>query len=317
MTQDAAAVADAGAGSVVCRAVTSATAGSNVLGHESASKDPAMAETANPEVHADRPPLARRTEQVEATPLARRRLVAGGAALAGSAVATLLSAEPASAGHDTNIAYDSQTTMHLDVVNTTASSTRISTNISGTAAFVVLNNYPVGISRPDGMLGRTTYTTSNCAGVAGSCEAAAGGIGVLGTANNPTGTGVYAYSGSNVPFVTAPPGTGLYANGGDNGIVALARNAGGLAGRFDGRVQSETLTLTRTAGVKAQERARKLMTVKDVPCTAGSVVIATLQEKVKGLRIVAAAADPVESKVRIYFNKTAPIGTRVGWIVVS
>lgn len=277
-----------------------------------------MAEIAHrPSVPADRPAFARPTETVEATPLARRRLVAGGAALAGSAVATLLSAEPAAAGHDTNIAYDSQTVMHLDVTNTTAGSSRISSNISGTAAFVALNNYPVGISRPDGMLGRTTYTTSNCAGVAGSCEAAAGGIGVLGTVNNLTGTGVYAYSGSSVPFVTAPPGTGLYASGPDFGVIGLARNAGGLAGRFDGRVQSETLTMTRTAGVKAQERARKLMTVKNVPCTSGSVVIATLQEKVKGLRIVAAAADPVESKVRIYFNKIAPVGTRVGWIVVN
>lgn len=276
-----------------------------------------MAETANPEVHADRPPLARRTEQIEATPLARRHLVAGGAALAGSAVATMMSAEPAAAGHDTNIAYDSQTVFHLDTVNTTSSSSRISTNISGTAAFVALNNYPVGISRPDAILGRTAYTTSNCAGVAGSCEAAAGGIGVIGTVNNATGTGVYAYSGSSVPFVTAPPGTGLYASGGDNGVVALARNAGGLAGRFDGRVQTETLAMTRTAGVKAQEKARKLMTVKDVPCTADSVVVATLQQKVKGLAIVAAAADPAESKIRIYFNKIAPIGTRVGWIVVN
>ena len=62
--------------------------------------------------------------------------------------------------------------MHTDVVNTTSSSTRISNNISGTATFVVLNDYPVGISRPDAILGRTSYTTSNCAGVAGACEAA-------------------------------------------------------------------------------------------------------------------------------------------------
>ena len=123
--------------------------------------------------------------------LDRRSVVAvAAAAVTGAALAKLADADDAAASHDTDIAYGSQTVVHSDVTNTTAGSTRISSNISGTAAFVVLNNYPVGISRPDGLLGRTTYTTSNCAGVAGSCEAAAGGIGVLGTCNNATGCGV-------------------------------------------------------------------------------------------------------------------------------
>ena len=79
--------------------------------------------------------------------------------------------------------------MHVDVTNTTAGSTRISSDTSGTAAFVALNNYPVGISRPDGMLGRTSYTTSNAAGVAGTNESAAGGIGVMGAAKAADGDG--------------------------------------------------------------------------------------------------------------------------------
>ena len=121
----------------------------------------------------------------------RRAVLAGAAALAGAGVAKLAGPDSAKAGHDTNVAYDSQTVMHVDVTNTTAGSTRVSTDISGTAAFVALNNYPVGISRPDGMLGRTMYTTSNCAGVAGTCENATGGLGVMGTAKSSTGTGVY------------------------------------------------------------------------------------------------------------------------------
>src|SRR4051812_9993713 len=96
--------------------------------------------------------------------LARRGLLTAAVALGAATWAKLTGAPPAHAGHNTNIAYDSQTTMHLDVTNTTAGSTRISSNISGTAAFVALNNYPVGISRPDGMVGRTMYITSNCAG---------------------------------------------------------------------------------------------------------------------------------------------------------
>ncbi len=131
--------------------------------------------------------------------LGRRGLMAGAAALLGAGIARLSGPKPVEAGHNTNIAYDSQTTMHLDVTNTTAGSTRISSNISGTAAAVVLNNYPVGISRPDGFLGRTMYTTSNCAGVAGASEAASNGIGVMGAAKATNGTGVYAYSGSVVP----------------------------------------------------------------------------------------------------------------------
>ena len=167
--------------------------------------------------------------------LDRRSVVAvAAAALSGAALAKLAGAEDAEAGHDTNIAYDSQTTMHLDVTNTTAGSTRISSNISGTAAMVVLNNYPVGISRPDGLLGRTTYTTSNCAGVAGASEAADGGIGVLGTCNNNTGCGVFGHAQSSVPFTPPPAGTGVHGEGRQNGISGRALAADGYAVRGQG-----------------------------------------------------------------------------------
>jgi hypothetical protein len=164
-------------------------------------------------------------EVVENRWIERRGVLAAALSLVGAAIAWFVGR--ANAGHDTNIAYDSQTTMHLDVTNTTSGSTRISSNISGTAAFVALNNYPVGISRPDGMLGRTTYTTSNCAGVAGSCEAASGGIGVLGTSNASNGTGVFGYSGSPVPFNPPSAGTGVFGEGPTNGVVG--KSAAGTA----------------------------------------------------------------------------------------
>jgi hypothetical protein len=159
----------------------------------------------------------------------RRGLLAGAAALVGSGL-TALTQRSASAGHNTNIAYDSQTTMHLDVTNTTAGSTRISSNISGTAAFVALNNYPVGISRPDGMLGRTKYTTSNCAGVAGTCENATRGIGVMGAAKSATGVGVYGFAGSVVPSTLGPDGTGVYGNGPSFGLFGTSTNGVGARG---------------------------------------------------------------------------------------
>lgn len=155
----------------------------------------------------------------------RRAVLTGAAALAGAGVVKLAGPDSAKAGHNTDIAYDSQTAMHLDVTNTTAGSTRVSSNISGTAAFVALNNYPVGISRPDGMLGRTAYTTSNCAGVAGTCEAASGGIGVQGASKASDGTGVYGYSGSVVPSEIAPAGTGVFGNGPNLGVHGKGRAA--------------------------------------------------------------------------------------------
>jgi hypothetical protein len=160
----------------------------------------------------------------------RRALLASGAALTGAALAKLAGAEDAEAGHNTDIAYDTQTVLHADVTNTTEGSTRVSSDISGTAAFVALNDYPVGISRPDGMLGRTSYTTSNCAGVAGTCEAASGGIGVMGTAKAANGVGVYGFAGSVVPSQVAPGGTGVFAKGPNQGVFAEATNGVGVEG---------------------------------------------------------------------------------------
>lgn len=161
----------------------------------------------------------------------RRGLVAGMVALAAAGLAKLSTPERADSRHNTNIAYDSQTIMHVDVTNTTAGSSRISSKISGTAAFVALKNYPVGISHPDGMLGRTMYTTSNCAGVAGTCESASGGLGVMGAAKATNGTGVYGFAGGVVPSTVAPGGTGVYGSGPTYGINSVTTNGIGVVGQ--------------------------------------------------------------------------------------
>jgi hypothetical protein len=173
----------------------------------------------------------------------RRALLTGAAALAGAGLAKLAGPDTAAAGHETGIAYDTQTVMHVDVSNTTAGSTRILSDISGTAAFVANNDYPVGISRPDGILGRTSYTSSNCAGVAGTCEAAAGGIGVQGAAKATNGTGVYGYAGSVVPSEVSPGGVGVYGRGPNQGV--LGRCSAGVA------VEGEATTGTGVKGESA------------------------------------------------------------------
>jgi hypothetical protein len=286
--------------------------------------------------------------------LARRRFFVGGAALAGAAVAGVAAPGPASAGHNTSIAYDTQTVMHLDVTNTTAGSTRVSSDVSGTAAFVALNNYPVGIPRPDGMLGRrTSYTTSNCAGVAGTCESDTGGLGVLGSAKSATGTGVYGFAGSVVPSTVAPAGTGVYGSGPTTGVVAVARDAGGtgvhatatdgvavrgvatggLAAHFEGttrvdgalqattatvdRVATKTLRLTEASGKAKTTRRTRILTVSGVPVAGTSLVVATLQRPRRGLFVAAAQPVPARDQIKIHFNKVAPKGTVVGWVVVN
>lgn len=200
-------------------------------------------------------------DKEQSASVGRRGLVATLVALGGAAVAKLISSERAEAGHNTNIAYDSQTVMHLDVTNTTAGSSRISSNISGTAAAVFLNNYPVGISRPDGLLGRTMYTTSNCAGVAGTCENVTGGIGVQGAAKSTTGTGVFGFAGSVVPSEPQPGGAGVFGVGPLVGVQGKSNPSGigvkgiGLfgvvGGAFDANpvgVQGNTMNNIGTVG---------------------------------------------------------------------
>jgi hypothetical protein len=170
-------------------------------------------------------------EPVAGKSLDRRTAVAAAAAaLSGAALAKLAGPDDAEASHNTDIAYDSQTVVHSDVTNTTSGSTRISSDISGTAAFVAMNNYPVGISRPDGILGRTSYTTSNCAGVAGASESATGGIGVMGAAKATNGVGVYGFAGSVVPSTVGPAGTGVYGSGPNRGVSGLCTNGDGVHG---------------------------------------------------------------------------------------
>lgn len=180
------------------------------------------------------PPEIASVETEPPSHLDRRAVLAGGALAVGATAAALLRPDQAEAAHNTDIVYSSQTVVHADVTNTTTGSTRVSSNVAGTAAFVALNNYPVGISRPDGLLGRTAYTTSNAAGTAGSCEADAGGIGVLGTAKAADGTGVYGFAGSVVPSENSGGGVGVFGRGPTTGV--LGRSTGGVG------VRGETAT---------------------------------------------------------------------------
>ena len=404
------------------------------------------------------------TDDAAATDGLDRRaiLLAGGAALAGAAAAALAGAERADAGHNTDIAYDTQTVMHVDVTNTTAGSTRVSTNISGTAAFVGLNNYPVGISRPDGILGRTAYTTSNAAGVAGhervggrrhrrdgrrqgdgrdgrlrrrrnrrsvggpagrhgrasagarptassgmsSAPASAwrarlaNAAGVKGQSTSANGVHGASASGTGVRGETTTGGVGVLGVAGSGGVAgrfvgpavvegSLAANAvdvlsaakvgstldvagaakvgttlevagqatlGALTARGDveaagavhlastldvtGRAtvaalqvagaahfagpvtlgqeqEIGKLRLPKTSGVVTLKRAAASVSVPNVELAAGTLVLATIQTLRKGLVVAAAVPSPKGKKITIHFNKRAPKGTKVAWMLVN
>ena len=94
---------------------------------------------------------------------------------------------------------------------------------------VVLNNYPVGIQQNrTAFLRRTMYTTSNCAGVAGTCENASKGMGVQGAAKAANGVGVFGYAGSVVPSDVLPEGTGVVGKGSNFGTWGMARTGTGV-----------------------------------------------------------------------------------------
>lgn len=165
------------------------------------------------------------SEELERT-VPRRGVLFGGLAVVGAIVAR--TPGTAEAGHNGTTAYASEGVVHMDVTNSGGGSTRISSNQSATATFVALNNYPSGVSRPDGILGRTSYSTSNCAGVAGSSESATLGIGVLGTSDAASGIGVMGFAGSNVPGPpNKPEGAGVFGMGPAFGGVFRAIGSGG------------------------------------------------------------------------------------------
>jgi hypothetical protein len=182
--------------------------------------------------------------------------------------------------------------VHVDVTNTTAGSTRISSDISGTAAFVGLNNYPVGISRPDGILGRTGYTNSGCAGTAGSCEAASGGIGVLGTAKAPDGMGVFGFAGSVAPQ-EAVPGSGVYGRGPSYGVVGRSTSGVGVRGES-------------TTGLAGQF-AGKTVVEGDLEATTAKVA-GTLDAKGKATLASLDVSGPVNFKGPVTFNQPTGSG---------
>src|SRR6266540_1521192 len=191
--------------------------------------------------------------------LKRRGLIAAAAALGAAWLAKLAGTECAQAAHNTNIAYDSQTVLHVDQINTTASTTSItrlsgpgdvtafsvsnstnrgfgiesSTSGAGFAGVFAQNNSPA--SSPSGLGGMgvrggnfDSSATANGIGVEGQVFAASSvGVRGINTANSPSAVAVQGLSND----IGTGPGIGVHGKSAGIGVEGDSTNSVGVIGR--------------------------------------------------------------------------------------
>lgn len=84
-----------------------------------------------------------------------------------------------------------------------------------------------------------------------------------------------------------------------------------------GATTTDRLSLPKTSGVLTLKRAASSVVQARLALSRGSLVVATLQQHRRGLWVVAAVPSPTGHKVTIHFNRRAPRGTKVAWVVVN
>ena len=288
-------------------------------------------------------------------------------AAAGSAIAAVASSSPASAGHNTNIAYDSQTVMHVDVhEHSRRQHPHLLQRAVARPPSSPSTTTRSGISRPDGILGRTSYITSNCRRRGGRL---------------PVGGSRYrrprhrqladrhrclCVRRQRRPQHARPPTAPASTRAGPaNGVVAIARDAGGVAltanAPTDGRAAVLNGRTEVTGPLAAQDVSATSLSAPTVSATTavGDLGVgdhghgggrasaepdgrsghgdgqASVDPGLRraGDRELRGGRDPPEGqegplrrrrharspaiKVKISFNKKAPSGTVVGWVVVN
>jgi hypothetical protein len=157
--------------------------------------------------------------------------------------------------------------------------------------------------------GTGVHADGTATGVEGFTQS---GLGVHGRAATATGTGVLAqntYGGFALRASGKSSFSGPATFSSTQSIAGQATLSGGVA--VTGKAsfsRSGVLTLGSSAGSVVKT---------GIALTSSSFVLATLQTHITGLTIEAAVPAPGSSSFRIYFNKTAPAGTRVAWFVVN
>jgi hypothetical protein len=152
-------------------------------------------------------------------------------------------------------------------------------------------------------------------GNGGTNSAPNNGVGVIGAGGNGNGVGVWGLAQGTGAGVL---GTGFHgpavhgrADFAD-AIGVLAENtAGGIAFKATG-----TASFSRSGVLTVAPRA-STVTKTGVTLTAGSLILATLQQNRAGVFVQAAVPDVSRSSFTIHLNKPVPAATNVAWFVVN
>jgi hypothetical protein len=140
------------------------------------------------------------------------------------------------------------------------------------------------------------------------------GTGVFGTNLGTSGIGVYGKTGG--------AGTAVYGEATTSGVGILGKTVTGTALRGDSSTDTGTALQVNGKASFSRSGVIRLGSFADsvikggVPMTSASYVLATLQTNTSGLVIQAAVPNPA-GFFTIYFNRPAPVGTRVAWFVVN
>jgi hypothetical protein len=208
------------------------------------------------------------------------------------------------------------------------------TNSQGVSAVGVYGQVvPTGQPGADsaGVRGDNTGIYGSAAGVLGWNSGS--GLGVRGYSEY--GVGVSGYSNSTVSGSSGVAGTSNAANtlgvygASDNGIGVQASSSSGTALQVNGRSKftgqpifqngvavTGRATFSRS-GVLTAQGGTSSMVKTGVSLTPSSYVLATMQTNTPGVSVHAAVPNTAASSITIYFDTTAPAGTKVAWFVVN
>ena len=101
------------------------------------------------------------------------------------------------------------------------------------------------------------------------------------------------------------------------GIWAEAVTPGSTALRADGPSEFNGITTFSRSGVVSVRRGSPSVTVSGVPLTAGTAILATLQNRVNGLYLHAAETDVAKGSFTIFLSTAPDRDVRIGWFALG
>jgi hypothetical protein len=189
-----------------------------------------------------------------------------------------------------------------------------------------------------GAFSGNTSANGGHSGVHGNDTSTKGGYGVAGNSTNGTGvqgttsadgrSGVAGIDASGLDLSSGVSGTSTIGFGVSgscpNGVAIYGEStngygvyatSGGTGLLVQGKSVFQGMTEFSNSGVATVKKNDKSVTVKVAGITAGSIVLATLQELHAGLAV--AAAVPAAGSFTITLTGKVPVDTKVGWFAIG